>query len=66
MGHRDPLRIDATLDALRGAWQRDPDMRLGQLLLNVTRATDGNTSDRRLWSIEAAELRTLLREWENR
>lgn len=65
MKTRDPRRIDATLDALRGAWKSDPDMRLGQLLLNVTR-TDGDTDFPRLWNIEAGALRPLLRQWEDR
>lgn len=63
---RDPTRIDATIEALRGAWKRDPDMRLGQLLLNVTRNDEGDTDKRCLWSMEAEELRKKLREWENR
>jgi uncharacterized protein YihD (DUF1040 family) len=30
---RDPKRIPAVLDALRQAWERNPDLRLGQLLV---------------------------------
>lgn len=29
---KDPRRIDPTIDALRRAWKRTPDLRLGQLL----------------------------------
>jgi uncharacterized protein YihD (DUF1040 family) len=34
---RDPKRIDVLLEALRNAWQQDPDIRLGQLVVNATR-----------------------------
>lgn len=33
---RDPSRIPVILDALRAAWEESPDMRLGQLVVNVT------------------------------
>jgi len=32
---RDPNRIPVILESLRVAWQRYPDMRLGQLLVSV-------------------------------
>ena len=32
---RDPQRIDPVIDALRAAWKRQPDMRLGQLIQAV-------------------------------
>lgn len=32
---RDPKRIPRVLDALRQAWQRHPDWRLGQLVSNA-------------------------------
>jgi uncharacterized protein YihD (DUF1040 family) len=31
---RDPQRIDEILTWLRGEWEKDPDIRLGQLLHN--------------------------------
>jgi uncharacterized protein YihD (DUF1040 family) len=34
---RDPARIDTVLEALRLAWQQDPDLRLGQLVVNAVR-----------------------------
>ncbi|HEY4262957.1 MAG TPA: hypothetical protein VGM98_22545 [Schlesneria sp.] len=34
---RDPNRIDSLLEAIRDLWQRQPEMRLGQLLVNVMR-----------------------------
>lgn len=36
---RDPARINEVLEALRVAWQLDPDLRLGQLIVNVVRPT---------------------------
>lgn len=33
---RDPNRIPIVLEALRVAWERYPDLRLGQLLVNAT------------------------------
>ena len=34
---RDPARINEVLEALRAAWQLDPDLRLGQLIVNAAR-----------------------------
>ena len=34
---RDPQRIEQILEALRGIWQVDPDLRLGQLVVNAIR-----------------------------
>jgi len=34
---RDPRRIETLLDALREVWTRNPDLRLGQLLVNAIR-----------------------------
>lgn len=36
---RDPQRIDEVLLAIRTAWQLDPDLRLGQLIVNAVRPT---------------------------
>ena len=36
---RDPKRIEVMLDLIRRAWYLDPDMRLGQLLVNATGIT---------------------------
>lgn len=33
---RDPERIDAFLEQLRKIWMRNPDLRFGQLVLNVS------------------------------
>jgi len=45
---RDPKRIERMLQQLEKAWHAFPDMRLGQLILNITRSE--NTSD--LWNLE--------------
>jgi len=34
---RDPARIEAMLTLLRKAWERSPDLRLGQLVVCATR-----------------------------
>lgn len=33
---RDPRRIDILLDALGELWKKNPDLRLGQLIENIT------------------------------
>ncbi len=37
---RDPKRIDNVLAGLKRAWKIDPDMRLGQLVVNLSRTHD--------------------------
>ena len=37
---RDPARIEPTLAELRRIWERYPDMRLGQLVVNGARRVD--------------------------
>lgn len=34
---RDPNRIETILEALRLTWQQEPDLRLGQLLINIAK-----------------------------
>ena len=34
---RDPQRIDEILDLVRQVWLQDPDLRLGQIIVNATR-----------------------------
>jgi uncharacterized protein YihD (DUF1040 family) len=53
---RDPKRIPEVLEAVRKVWEKDPDQRLGQLLLNAARNDDGMTDKHKLWNMEAAEL----------
>lgn len=53
---RDPKRIDRMLQQLESAWRAFPDMRLGQLVVNITRAE--NSSE--LWNLEDAKIEQLL------
>ena len=40
---RDPNRIDKVIDAVKEAWKENPEWRLGQLIVNISRAA--NCSD---------------------
>ena len=57
---RDPNRIDRILEAIREAWAKDPDSRLGQLLCNVVRF-QSPTLD--IFSIEDSELEKFIVRW---
>jgi len=46
---RDPTRIDKILDRIKELWKKFPDLRLGQLILNVIQ-------DPALYYIEDADL----------
>lgn len=50
---RDPNRIDQLLARLKAIWERNPDLRLGQLILNVA-------SDPVLYYVEDEELITAM------
>jgi len=50
---RDPNRIDPLLARLKVAWEKNPDLRLGQLLMNVYR-------DPVLYYVEDDELITAM------
>ncbi len=52
---RDPKRIPKILDELKGIWSSFPDLRLGQLILNVL-------ENQACYYIEDEELIKLLRE----
>lgn len=52
---RDPKRIPEILNELKGIWSTFPDLRLGQLLLNVF-------NDRELYYVEEKELIKHLRD----
>ena len=54
---RDPNRIDRVLEAIREAWAKDPDSRLGQLLYNVVRSHSPSLD---LFSIEDSVLEKLV------
>ena len=53
---RDPKRIERMIQQLGSAWHAFPYMRLGQLVLNITRAE--TTSD--LWNLEDDRIEKLL------
>lgn len=55
---RDINRIDLILDRLKTLWKKYPDLRLGQLILNVLQ-------DPALYYIEDEELVELLEEFYN-
>ena len=52
---RDPKRIDEILSKIKEVWDRNPDLRLGQLLLNCAR-------DPALYYIEDDDLVKALQE----
>ena len=54
---RDKRRIDRILKLLRKIWMKDPDMRFGQLLINVGIVPD----DWRLWGMEDNYPETMLK-----
>ena len=49
---RDPRRIDRVLDKLRVLWVDHPDQRLGQLVANLSRTTDGRVDSSRIFNLE--------------
>ncbi|MBX9901383.1 MAG: hypothetical protein K2Y28_11435 [Burkholderiaceae bacterium] len=59
---RDPNRIPVVLDALRRVWERQPDLRLGQLIVIATRPDEPCL---KVFNIEEAELLAGLSEYEN-
>ncbi|WP_143072485.1 MULTISPECIES: DUF1040 family protein [unclassified Variovorax] len=52
---RDPDRIPEMLELLGEVWQRQPDLRLGQLVFNAARMRDAEVED--VFSIEDGGLR---------
>lgn len=58
---RDPKRIERVIQQLYSAWRAFPDMRLGQLVLNITRAE--TTSE--LWNLEDDQMERLLETFTN-
>lgn len=61
---RDPNRIPVILEALREEWEACPDMRLCQLISNITRG-EGPVSivHRDLFNVEDTEFMRELHEW---
>lgn len=52
---RDPARIDDIIELLNEVWQHEPDLRLGQLVLNAARMRHPNVDD--IFPIEDSDLR---------
>ncbi len=57
---RDPERIPEMLELLGKVWEIVPDQRLGQLIVNLTRYSDGSLRDP--WIVEDDMLEAKLRE----
>jgi uncharacterized protein YihD (DUF1040 family) len=53
---RDPKRIDEVINRVKRAWKTYPDLRLGQLLLNVA-------DDKNLYYLEDDELVFLMEDY---
>ncbi|CAM3956142.1 DUF1040 family protein [Ectopseudomonas alcaliphila] len=51
---RDPERIDDMLDLIREVWQSNPDLRLGQLIVNAARMHEPATE--KIFHIEDGSL----------
>lgn len=67
---RDPARIDRMIELLRAAWHASPDLRLGQLIANLTPSDDdpyGTASDEAvytaMWNREDDAWERALHEW---
>jgi hypothetical protein len=50
---RSPLRIAPFLRQIEAVWEREPDQRFGQLVMNITREPDGSFADP--WNWENSE-----------
>lgn len=57
---RDPKRIDRILKLIENSWKRYPDLRLGQLLINLGIVKD----DVATWRIEDKDWEEYLKEHE--
>jgi uncharacterized protein YihD (DUF1040 family) len=54
---RDPKRIEAVLERVREVWERNPDLRLGQIVINAAKAASyQDLSQSRLFYIEDEQL----------
>lgn len=62
---RDPKRIPKLLDELKGIWGSTPDLRLGQLIVNIIwqefKIQDPKDAERKLYYIEDQELIEIIR-----
>jgi uncharacterized protein YihD (DUF1040 family) len=53
---RDPKRIPKVLEAIQELWKKNPDWRLGQLLINVIDSSNGPTEIFKIWNLEDEDL----------
>jgi uncharacterized protein YihD (DUF1040 family) len=54
---RDPKRIAKVLERIREVWERNPDLRLGQIVVNAAKAASySDLSQSRLFYIEDEQL----------
>lgn len=64
---RDPARIDRVIELLRAAWHASPDLRLGQLISNLTANDRSIESDsdihNEIWCREDDHWEASMREW---
>ncbi|MER0041586.1 hypothetical protein [Pseudomonas sp. MGal98] len=58
---RDPERIDEMLDLIREVWQDNPDLRLGQLIMNAARMREPTAEN--IFYIEDGSLAKGLRRY---
>lgn len=58
---RDPKRIDKMINLLRDVWHANPDMRLGQLMLNLTSNSRLDTTQ--FWHAEDEEWVDLMQRY---
>ncbi len=49
---RDPARIDRIATKLAALWSKHPDMRLGQLIANLTRDRSGSVNGALIFNVE--------------
>jgi len=47
-------------------WRQHPEMRLGQMLIQALRASDAETTERRIFYVEDVALAEVLERWEPR
>lgn len=59
---RDPKRIEKVLSQLRMLWNTYPDLRLGQLIINVTNLQGDDTANQ-LFYMEDDELEKRIQEY---
>ena len=62
---RDPSRIPKLMEALEEIWETCPDMRLGQLMVNIQTRGEHPLNEHDLFNIEDDKMLERLREYRN-